>query len=120
MANEQNLIPINKRPKSEQRAIQKKGTEASRRKRQEAKTYKEIAKAIMPLIVTDDDITAHAKRLGLSGDIDLKTLSFMGIVQAAMAGDVKAFEKLIELLGEKEADTNDGQITALLKGLKHE
>lgn len=70
----------------------------------------------MPLIVTDEDITKNARLLGATGDIDVKTLSFFGIVQAAMAGDVKAFDKLMELLGE-QAEDDTGQLEALIKGM---
>ena len=116
MANEQNLIPLNKRPKSEQRAIQKKGTKASRERRAEIKTFREITKAVLPSIVDDEDIVEIARKYGIKGDVNLKLLTVLGIIKAAASGDVKAFDRIMELTGEQDNGEN-GMMEKLIKGL---
>lgn len=51
MANEQNLIPLNKRTKKEQREIATEGGIASGKARREKKTFQELAKTLLSLDV---------------------------------------------------------------------
>lgn len=82
MANEENLIPLDKRTKSEQREIAKKGGIASGASRRAYKSLKQAAKAFFK----ENENAA------------------MAVVQAmyeeALDGNVKAVDKLQDLIGE--------------------
>lgn len=116
--NEKNLIPLNRRPKSEQREIQRKGTKASAKKRAEEKTFRELAKAVLPTVISDDEMKEQARRFGIDEEVSVKMLTVIGVIKSACSGDVKAFEKLEQLIGEEQAD--NGQIEKLVEGLKNE
>lgn len=85
MANEQNLIPQNKRTKSEQRAIAAAGGRASGEARRARKTLREE----LLLLLSEGDTQ--------------KTVS-VALVQKAMSGDTKAFEVLRDSIGEKPTE----------------
>lgn len=78
MANEQNLIPLNKRSKEEQRAIQSKGGKASGVSRGFRATFKKKLKD-NPELVNEIANT---------------------VANMALDGDLKAIELLVELAGE--------------------
>ena len=85
MANEQNLKPLNKRTKSEQREIAKKGGKASAKKRQEQKTLKEE----LLLLLAEGDTQ---KKISLA------------LIKKALQGDTKAFEVIRDSIGQKPTD----------------
>lgn len=114
MANENNLIPQNKRTKSEQREIAKKGGKASGKIRQEQKAYREIAKAVLSAKVEDDELLALAAQFGVEKP-DVKTMTLLGMVRAAAKGSHNAFDRLVELTGEKETDSNADVMSKLDK-----
>lgn len=114
MANEKNLIPQDKRTKSEQREIAKKGGKASGEKRRETKAYKEIAKAVLSAKVDDEEFLAIAKQCGVDNP-DIKTITFLGMVKVAINGSHNAFDRIAELTGEKEQDTNADVMSKLDK-----
>lgn len=114
MANENNLIPQNKRTKSEQREIAKKGGKASGKKRKEQKAYREIAKAVLSTKVEDDELLALAAQFGVENP-DVKTMTLLGMVRAAAKGSHNAFDRLVELTGEKETDSNADVMSKLDK-----
>lgn len=82
MANEQNLIPLNKRPKSEQREIAKKGGKARGKQRREQKTLKEE----LLLLLSEGDTQ---KQISLA------------VIQKALKGDLKAFEVIRDTTGQR-------------------
>ena len=82
MANEQNLIPLNKRSKKVQREIQKKGREANKKKIEARKTLRE---ELLLLLEKGDTQT----KLSLS------------LIQEAINGNTKAFEVIRDTIGEK-------------------
>lgn len=82
MANEQNLIPQNKRTKSEQREIAKKGGQASGKARRERKTLKE---ELITLLETNN----YNKKISLS------------LIQEALRGNVKAFKIIRDTIRRK-------------------
>lgn len=75
MANEQNLIPQNKRTKNEQREIAKKGGQASGEARRKRKTLKE---ELLILLETDN----NNQKISLA------------IIKEAMSGNTRAFETI--------------------------
>ena len=85
MANEQNLKPLNKRTKSEQREIAKKGGKASAKKRQELKSLKDE----LLLLLSEGDTQ---KKISLA------------LIKKALKGDIKAFEVIRDTTGQKPTD----------------
>lgn len=94
MANEQNLVPVNKRTKSEAREISQKGGKASAQARAEKKALKD---ALLILLNADCNVDGE------------KTNGFAAIGAAlfkqALGGNVKAFEVIRDTIGEKPVDT---------------
>ena len=66
--NEQNLKPLNKRTKTEQREIAKKGGKASGKSRRKKKYIKEQLETLMLLDLTDTTLTNNMRRLGIAED----------------------------------------------------
>lgn len=115
MANEENLIPMNKRSQNEARELGKKGGIASGASRRAYRSLKQAAKAFFK----ENENAA------------------MSVVQSlydeALAGNVKAAEKLQDLIGEtvqreelalkkkaiaKQSVQNNGKAEALIAGLQ--
>ena len=103
MANDKNLKPV--RTKSEARERGKNGGIASGKKRREQKTFREIAKVVLATKITDEEIVAVAEQFGIKKP-DVKTIAFLGMVKAAAGGSHNAFDRLMELTGEKEKNEN--------------
>lgn len=82
MANEQNLIPLNKRSKKVQREIQEKGRKANKEKIEARKTLREE----LLLLLAEGDTQ---NKLSLS------------LIEKALTGDTKAFEVIRDTIGEK-------------------
>ncbi len=85
MANEQNLIPLNKRSKEVQREIQEKGRKANKKRIEERKTLREE----LLLLLAEGDTQ---NKLSLS------------LIEKALTGDTKAFEVIRDTIGEKPKD----------------
>ena len=83
--NDENLIPMNKRTKSEQRAIATAGGKASGESRRKRKTLKEEL-----LLMLSDGETQQSVTLAL--------------IEKAMSGDTKAFEVIRDTIGERPID----------------
>lgn len=99
MANEKNLnhkLTVNE---------QRKGGKASGKKRREQKAYKEIAKAVLSTKIDDNELLALAAQFGVKKP-DVKTITLLGMIKAAAGGSHNAFDRLLELTGEKETDSN--------------
>ena len=101
MANEENLIPISERTKSEQREIQKKGGIASGKARRRKRNMKEAADLFLSLPVSDKrKFNKAARRYVDVEDIDNQMLMIIGLVDAATDGDARAAKVVIDLIGE--------------------
>lgn len=85
MANEQNLIPQNKRTKSEQRAIAAAGGKASGEARRARKTLREELLLLLSEGNTQQNVS-------------------VALIQKALEGDTKAFEVLRDTIGEKPTE----------------
>lgn len=129
MANEQNLIPLNKRTKSQQREIARKGGKASAAKRAQAKTTREILEFLDALAVTGNN-RDKLKEMGIPEDmITQQTLRLVGLHNKAANGDAQANKLLLEIRGEAPASTINVELNndqreayeraaALIKGVK--
>jgi DNA segregation ATPase FtsK/SpoIIIE-like protein len=85
MINEENLIPLNKRSKEVQRAIQEKGRQANKAKWEARKTLKEELILLLSQGDTQEKIS-------------------LALIQKALNGDTKAFEVIRDSIGEKQTD----------------
>ena len=106
--NDENLIPLNKRTKSEKREIAKKGGKRSGEVRREQKTYREMAKAMLSATITDENILNELKAYGLS-ETDVKAYTLLGMIKASGNGSHNAFDRLMMLVGEETQTTTSEQ-----------
>lgn len=112
MANEKNLKPI--RSKSEAREKGKKGGVASGQTRRKQKTYREMAKIMLSTTITDKTMLKELKSFGID-ETDIKSYTLLGMIKASANGNPNAFDRLLELTGEKERDRNKDVIAKLDK-----
>ena len=114
--NDENLIPLNKRPQRERKEIARKGAIATNKKKAEQKTYREMAKAMLSATITDENILNELQAYGLS-ETDVKAYTLLGMIKASGNGSHNAFDRLMELIGEKEQNQNENVIAKLDKVL---
>ena len=96
MANEQNLIPLNKRSKKVQREIQEKGRQANKAKIEGRKTLREELLALLEKGDTQNRVS-------------------LSLIEKAMTGDTKAFEVIRDTIGEKPKDVIDANVNTEIK-----
>lgn len=117
MANEKNLIPLDKRTKSEQREIQSSGGIASGAARRRKRSLKEAADLYLSLPVTDRRVFNKISRDGVDPeDIDNQMAIIAGLSKVAATGDSKAAKVLFDLLCDTDtgdSTTDDGFVNAL-------
>jgi hypothetical protein len=113
---QKDLIPLNQRTKEEQKKICSKGGKKSGEVRREQKTYREMAKAMLSATITDENILNELQAYGLS-ETDVKAYTLLGMIKASGNGSHNAFDRLMELIGEKEQNQNENVIAKLDKVL---
>lgn len=96
MANEQNLIPLNKRSKKVQREIQEKGRKANKEKIQARKSLREELIAILEKGDTQEKLS-------------------LSLIQEALKGNTKAFEVIRDTIGEKPKEILDANVNTEIK-----
>lgn len=99
--NDKNLIPFSERTESEQREIRSKGGKQSAKNKREQKTYREMAKAMLSAQITDPKMLKEMAKYGIE-ETDLKAYTLLGMIKASAEGSHNAFDRLLELLGEKD------------------
>ena len=104
--NNENLIPLNKRTQRERKEIARKGAIATNKKKAEQKTYRDLAKTMLSATITDENILNELKAYGLS-ETDIKAYTLLGMIKASGNGSHHAFDRLMELIGEKEQGTEN-------------
>ena len=114
--NEKNLIPNSERSPNEVRENGRKGGIKSGEVRREQKTYREMAKAMLSATITDENILNELQAYGLS-ETDVKAYTLLGMIKASGNGSHNAFDRLMELIGEKEQNQNENVIAKLDKVL---
>lgn len=95
MANEQNLIPQNRRAKSVQKEIARKGGQASGEKRRERKALKDDQLYLLDQDIVDKQGQEHATQRAIAA----------ALIQQALRGNVRAFEIIRDTIGEKPTKT---------------
>lgn len=103
MANEQNLVPINERTKSEQREIASAGGKASGKARRRKKSLKQKMQLLLSLPPTDSDRTELAVMGIEPEDMDNEMVLVKALFIAAAAGNTKAFDRIQDVLGRSVA-----------------
>lgn len=104
MANEKNLVPLNRRTKSEQREIQAAGGVASGEARRRKRSLKEAADLFLSLPPADRRVWNKISRAGVPPeDIDNQMAMIAGLTAAACKGDARAARVIVDLLGEDAA-----------------
>ena len=122
MPNEENLIPMDQRSKSEARELGKKGGIASGAARRRKRSLKEAADLYLSLPVTDRRRANKLLRRQVDPeDIDNQMAMIAGLTDAATDGDARA-AVLVKLLGEETPpDDADAAVLAraseLLEGI---
>lgn len=105
MPNEQNLIPLDKRTKSEQRKIQSMGGCSSGVSRRRKKSLREAAELYLSLPVSDKRAWNRLARGGVEPeDVDNQMAIISGLAMKAMKGDSKAAKVLFDLIGPAEQE----------------
>lgn len=98
-----NLVPLNERTPEERAIIQSMGGKACQEKRRQARAVADLARAFSDLPISDGRVRNKLKRLGVDpDDLNNKMAMVVALGKRAMAGDVFAFEKFMELLGEDD------------------
>lgn len=123
MANEGNLIPLNRRTKSEQREIQAAGGRAAGALRRRKRSMREAADLYLSLPVSDRKQWNKLARKGVDPeDVDNQMAIIVGLAEAAAKGDARAAKVLIDLLGDDNQGAEDagGVIVLAPRGEKKE
>ena len=98
--NEKNLIPNSERTPSELREITQKGGKASAESRRRKKDMKQKMKALLELPAAVND-KEQLEALGVDpDDMDNEMVLVMAMFRGAAGGDVKAFDRVMQLLGK--------------------
>lgn len=99
MANEQNLIPNEKRTPSERRENARKAGIASGEARRKKKTMKQAMNLLLSLPVSDENMTI-LEQLGIdSDDADNQMLVMVSMMQRAIKGNVSAAQFIVSVTG---------------------
>ena len=107
MANEQNLKPLNKLTKSEQREITSKGGKASGKARREKKLMREQMEMLLSLPLKNGALKQQIEEMGVnSKDIDNQMALVIATWNKAMKGDMSALNQIREIIGEKVIEVN--------------
>lgn len=99
--NEDNLIPLNKRTKKEQREIARKGGIRSGQVRRENATMRETLKMLL-----NEEYISKGKPTGKT----YRELATLGLIQGAVKGNAQNYRTMLEALGELKDNTNNGEI----------
>lgn len=113
MPNEENLIPMDQRSKSEASELGKKGGIASGAARRRKRSLKEAADLYLSLPVTDRRRANKLLRRQVDPeDIDNQMAMIAGLTDAATDGDARAAAVLVKLLGEETppGDADAGEV----------
>jgi hypothetical protein len=105
LANEANLIPANKRSKSELREMTRKGGINSGRSRRKKADLKKAFETILQADVASNKVRQQLEVLGFEATNEMALAMVM--MQKAMKGDVRAFEQISKLTATDTKDSLD-------------
>lgn len=119
MANEQNLIPLNKRDKETAKKIRQKGQAAQAEANRRRKSLKDSMNALLALPIINKSDFNTAIKMGIPmEDLDNSQLIVLALFQKAKLGDVSAIKELRSLIGEDNTGNEIGQLEELMRGLR--
>lgn len=101
--NSENLIPLNKRTKTEQRAITQMGGIKSGEVRREKRLLKDTIEMLLNNKPTPEMINECAEKFGFNPK-DLQEVITGGLISRAISGDPRAYEVLRDTAGQKPVD----------------
>lgn len=111
MANEKNLIPFNKRTKSEQREYAKKGGQKSGEVRRKRKAMKEQMEMLLSLPFKSTKQLNFMKDLGIEEDnIDNQMALIVAMYGKALKGDVQAFNTIREVVQDEKTIKDEDRV----------
>ncbi|CRT22261.1 hypothetical protein [Streptococcus equi] len=105
MANEENLIPVNKRTKSEAREISKKGGIASGKSRREKANLRKAVELVLGSAVPSAKLQEQLKELDISPTN--QSAIALKLVENALKGDVRSAELLAKITTTEVKDNLD-------------
>ncbi|MGN1299341.1 MAG: hypothetical protein ACI4UE_05110 [Candidatus Scatovivens sp.] len=115
MANEQNLIPLNKRSQRERKEITTKGANASNKVQKEKKLLKQQFEMLMSLEIMDDKLKEQLLCLGIpQNETTLQMALCVAITKQALQGNIKAFELIRDTLGQNPSDVIENEEKATI------
>ena len=103
MANDENLIPLNKLSKKRQREIQEMGRAANRAKWDKVKEFRDIVKAVIGDTVKDKE----------GKDVPIAVAMTIAQVRKALKGDTRSFKAIADIVCDKQVDlkSSDGSMS---------
>lgn len=111
MANEQNLIPWNKRTESEQREYAKKGGQKSGEVRRQRKAMKEQMEMLLSLPFKSTKQLNFMKDLGIEEDnLDNQMALIVAMYGKALKGDVQAFNTIREVVQDEKTIKDENRV----------
>lgn len=117
--NDENLIPLTERTKSEQREIARRGGVKSGEARRQKKDIYQLTKAILNAQL-DGKKQAAVKQIAgdsvVGEDLTVNALMVAGLVKAALNGNVRAFQCLMEYAQKPETQADSDGFMDALKG----
>lgn len=105
MANDENLIPINQRTKSEQRKIQKKGGLASGKVRRQQADLRRAFQILLHSEVNNEQMKQLLIQLGYDPTNEMALA--LVVLQKALNGDMKAFSQIQQILNQNTFTDRD-------------
>ncbi|MCF2566533.1 hypothetical protein JQM70_08210 [Streptococcus pasteurianus] len=105
MVNDENLIPINQRTKSEQREIQKKGGLASGKKRRQQADLRRTFQTLLRSEVNNEQMKQLLIQLGYDPTNEMALA--LVVLQKALNGDMKAFSQIQQILNQSAPTDKD-------------
>lgn len=105
MANEENLIPVNKRTKSEARETSKKGGIASGKSRREKANLRKAVELVLGSAVPSAKLQEQLKELDISPTN--QSAIALKLVENALKGDVRSAELLAKITTTEVKDNLD-------------
>lgn len=101
----ENLVPLNKRTKVEQRKIQQEGGKASGEARRKKADFNRTLNALLTAKIDSPEWTPILEALGL--DSTLESAVNAAMILQAMKGDVKAYEAIAKYSGQTAKTDTD-------------
>lgn len=111
MANEQNLIPWNKRTEKEQREYARKGGKKSGEVRRKRKAMKEQMEMLLSLPFKQSEGLDFMKDLGIEeDDLDNQMALIVALYGKALKGDVQAFNTIREVTQDDKTVSQEDRV----------